>query len=152
MPEYTFIGEPIAAAELQKIQDENGLFHVEFPMSIEQFDAYMKRNGGTWDMFVEDMIIKSGSMCDMTIQSSEMHDLRNGKLIMRVDGHVVPEFYFQGVLHGRITIALKKDISDDAKSKDDLALKAMADVRRDIQRIFGDDAVIEEDGYSVVWR
>lgn len=149
---YNYLGQPVPAAVLEKMQDEHGLFHVEFPMTIEQYNAYLKQYGGSWNTFIEDMLVQGDTMCSMSIKSSRMHDLCNGKLIMRVDGHVEPESYFQGTLRGTITITLNRDIADYAKDKDDLALKSISKVREDIQKVFGDDAKITEDGFTVVWK
>lgn len=87
---------PVQASELKKLSDSEGIFHVEFLVSLDEISEYVySRGGGGKEFFrylVEDKLVKD--LCKIDNLDFYPHSIENSLVVIRVTGEVISQKFY----------------------------------------------------------
>ena len=86
---------PVQASELKKLSDLEGIFHVEFLVSLDEISEYVYSRGGGKEFFrylVEDKLVKD--LCKIDNLDFYPHSIENSSVVIRVTGEVISQKFY----------------------------------------------------------
>ena len=86
---------PVQASELRKLSDSEGIFHVEFLVSLDEISEYVYSRGGGKEFFrylVEDKLVKD--LCKIDNLDFYPYEIENSLLVIRVTGEVISQKFY----------------------------------------------------------